>query len=177
MTDLKEFRERAAGFFKDAQEKSEAGLYQQLGALFSTYEDRFREQAQKVSREKILTVIPRIESGGDISDEERTLVEMWIVGDAEYFVERKNSYPVLTGELKRIMDEVDNLSDQDPGIEGLTRLHALLEEGTRIIYAIAFFLEKKERIANFRAAIARLGADEREYLSGILKDKAKSVEF
>ena len=53
----------------------------------------------------------------------------------------------------------------------------MLEDGKRVMYDIAFFLEKKEREAKFTEAILELDKEEKDLLAKLLKSKLASKEF
>lgn len=177
MADLKDFREKMEAFFKEASEASDAGGYQKLGAAFSTYEGRLREDIQEMTRDELGKIIRKLEAAETISDAERAVVELWIIGDAKHFLKMENRFKANMEELKSLQAEIVSLCGQQPSVETLSALRAILEYGARLNYALAFFLEKKERIGNFQKAMTVLGPEQRESLIDILKSKSKSKEL
>jgi len=67
--------------------------------------------------------------------------------------------------------------ESNPDFETASHLRAILEDGKRVIYDIAFYLEKKERIANFEESTLELDKEEKDLLVKLLKNKLASKEF
>lgn len=96
-----------------------------------------------------------------MTKEELKFIKLWVVGDAEYYVKLENNFNDWLLELKRIVDEIAKINDPEPNFETASHLRAILEDGKRVIYDIAYFLKKKERIANFEEASLELDREER----------------
>lgn len=99
------------------------------------------------------------------------------MGDAEYYLKLENNFNDWLLELKRIIGEINKMRDLEPNIENASHLRALLEDGKRVIFDIAFFLEKKERIRNFEEATLEIDREERDLLMKLLRSKLVSREF
>lgn len=176
MADLKDFKAKMDDFFKEAFEKADAGSFQKLAAVFSTYEGRFREDIQDMTRAEISRIIRKLQSEESLTDEERSVIELWIVGDARSFVKLEHKFKTNMEELKALQIEINRLCFSAADLETVSCLRAILEYGARLNYALASFLEKKERLDNFQQAMSTLDLDQREQLIDILKSKSATRE-
>jgi hypothetical protein len=163
--------------FNDAEKNKNSSSYQKLATIFSEYEIQLREYIQEITQGKIKSIIQKLESQKEISPEELGFIKLWIVGDAAYYVRLENNFGDWLVEVKRIAGEINKVKAAEPSFEEACRLRAMLEDGKRVIYDIAFFLEKKEREAKFTEATLELDREEKDLLAKLLKDKLASKEF
>jgi hypothetical protein len=177
MADFRDLYARINDSFYDSDRKGDAISYNKLAMIFSEANNQLREHIQDISREEIRKIIQRLEEGEKITTEELKLIRLWIVGDAEYYVEVENNFSDWLSELKRIVDEVNRINEAEPSLETASHLKAMLEDGKRVIYDIIFFLERKERIENFENATRELDKDERDLFIGLLRSKLTSEKL
>jgi hypothetical protein len=177
MLDLREIATRLNRSFNDAEKAGDAASYQRVAAIFSDYEVQLREDVQEMTKGEINKIIQKLETGEKTTKEDLEFIKLWIVGDAEYYVKMENNFNDWLLELKRIIGEINKIKESQPNLETASRLRAILEDGKRVIYDIAFFLEKKERIANFEEATLEIEGEERSLLINLLRNKLKSKEF
>jgi hypothetical protein len=177
MADFGDLYARISRSFNDAERTGNAESYQRVAAIFSDLEVQLREYIQDITKGEINKIIQNLETGKEITKEELGFIKLWIVGDAEYYVKLENNFNDWLSELKRIVNEINRINDTRPGFETASHLRAILEDGKRVSYDIAFFLEKKERIANFEEATLEIDSEERGLLIDLLKNKLASKEF
>lgn len=177
MSDIKELSTRINRSFNDAEKAKDAASYQRVAAIFSELEVQLREYIQDITKDEINKIIQKLETGKEITKEELKFIKLWIVGDAEYYVKLENNFNDWLSELKRIVNEINKINDSKLDFETASHLRAILEDGKRVIYDIAFFLEKKERIANFEESTLELDKEERDLLVKLLSKKLTSKEF
>ncbi|MCX7661572.1 MAG: hypothetical protein N2Z79_02670 [Candidatus Omnitrophica bacterium] len=177
MLDIKELSTRINRSFVDAEKTEDSGSYQRLATIFSEFEARLREYIQHNTKDEIMRIIQKLEIEGEITKEELRFIKLWIVGDAEYYIKLENNFNEWLLEVKRIIDEINKISNQKLDLEAALSLRALIEDGKRVIYDIAFYLEKKERIKNFEEAVLELDKEEKDMLVRLIKHKLISPEF
>lgn len=177
MVDFKELNTRIERSFNDATKANDASSYQALAAIFSDTEVQLREHIQDITKGEINRIIQKLEKGGEISPEEIKFIKLWIVGDADYYIKLENNFNDWLSELKRIIGVINNLKESNPDFETASHLRAILEDGKRVICDIAFYLEQKERIANFEESTLELDKEEKDLLVKLLKNKLASKEF
>ncbi len=177
MVNFSNLSERIDKSFSKAERMTDSASYQQIGVIFSNAEAQVREYIQDITKEEIKRIFGKLKSGREITPEELKFIKLWIVGDAEYYVKLENNFNDWLLELKRIIGEINKMKDLEPNVENASHLKALLEDGKRVIFDIAFFLEKKERIRNFEEATLEIDREERDLLIKLLKGKLVSGEF
>lgn len=177
MADFKELSVRVERSFNDAMKANDAGSYQRLAAIFSDAGIQLREYIQDITKDEINRIIQKLDTGGEINVEEIKFIKLWIVGDAGYYIKLENNFNDWILELKKITNEISKIKESKPDFETASHLRAVLEDGKRVIYDIAFYLEKKERIANFEESTLELDREERGLLINLLKTKLASKEF
>lgn len=177
MPDLKALSARVSSSFNDAQKAADSASYQRLAAVLSESGEQLREHIQDITGEQISKIIRKLEAGSQIAKDELAFVRLWVVGDAQYYLKLENNFQDWLSELGRIMNEVDRINNPEPDLETASRLRALLEDGKRVVYDIAFYLEKKERIANFEESTLELDKQEKDLLVKLLRAKSASKEF
>lgn len=163
--------------YNAAEKNNDAASYQRLASAVSEYEIQLREYIQDITKGDISRIIQKLESQKEISAEELKFIKLWIVGDAEYYTRLENNFSDWLAEVKRIIGEINKINTAEPDFEAASRLRAMLEDGKRVIYDIAFFLEKKEREAKFTEASLELDKEEKDLLAKLLKSKLTSKEF
>lgn len=177
MSDIKELSTRINRSFNDAERAGNAESYQRVASVFSDLEVQLREYIQDITKDEINKIIRNLETGKEITKEELKFIKLWIVGDAEYYVKLENNLNDWLSELKRIVNEINKINDSKPDFETASHLRAIVEDGKRVIYDIAFYLEKKGRIANFEEATLEIDREERGLLIKLLRNKLTSSEF
>lgn len=177
MADFNDLYTRINRSFNDTEKAGDAASYQRLANILSESEVQLREYIQDITKEDANKIIQKLESGKEITTEELKFIKLWIVGDAEYYIKMENNFNDWILEIKRIVSEVNKINESQPNFETASHLRAMLEDGKRVIYDIAFFLEKKERIANFEEATLEIDREERGLLVDLLKNKLTSSEF
>jgi hypothetical protein len=79
-------------------------------------------------------------------------LELLIVGDAECFVKYEADLDRWKGEVGQLIAEIGKLQSPPLDVDGLLHLRALCQELRRVVPAIVYYLEQKERAAKFQQA-------------------------
>ncbi len=177
MADFSGLSSQISRSFYDAEQAGDASSYQKAAALFSESEKALREYIQEKTKGEIFKVIQKLQKGTQLNRDEVDGLKLWIVGDADYYTKMENNFNDWVSELKRIVGEIGKIEASQPSVEAASRLRALLEDGTRVIYDITFFLEKKERVVRFEESTKALESEERDLLVKILSSKLVNKEF
>jgi len=162
--------------FKDANKSNSEESFEKLADIFSSVEVSLRKTIQDLSNADINKAIKDLESGTNLSPQDLQSIRLWIVGDADYYVKREDDYKDSVLELNKIIEQINLLKGADVDIENSARLRAILEDGSRVIYNIAFYLEKKERLQKFETAIPTLDDEGRKLLISVLQDELASKD-
>ena len=161
----------------NAREKMSEGAFQQAGSALSQAKNIVREEAQQKSSPEIKKILKKLQSGAHLSAEEIALIKAWIVGDAAEYTKMENNFQDWISEYERLQKTLAVYEDKNCSFEELLTLHGILEDATRVSYDIANFLENKERIRKFEAAVGDgIDEHERDVLVNILIGKLQSPD-
>lgn len=150
-----------------------------LVSSFSNLEGQLREYVQEITKKQILAIINKLRSSESLSEDELKYVELWVVGDAEYYTKLENNFKDWIDEFNRIINEVKKITEKESALdlEVCNRLRALSKDAVRNISDINYFIEQRERIAKFKESIAKIDEEERETLIEVLVSKLNSDNF
>ncbi len=161
-----------------ALEQASDGAFQQAAAVLSQNREDLREIMQEKTAGKIAEILGKLAANGQLSAEEAALTRMWIVGDAESYINAENDLNGWLEEYKRLAGVLRGFEGRDCSEQDAMKLSGILEDAIRTSYDIANFLEKKDRIAKFDRALSDgVDDDEREILVRVLNGKLRSAEY
>jgi hypothetical protein len=161
------------GTFKDRGNPGQAWA---LSTSLSDLETALREDMQARTKPQIDEIINKLKTNQALTTEDLQNMKLWIVGDSEHYARLENNYQDWMEELQRLMTELQN-AEVNNDIESGSRLRALLLDAIRVLGDIVFFLEQKERVANFDDSTREIDDSERDLLISILEGKARSTRF
>jgi hypothetical protein len=162
---------------KNVDESTEEGYYNKITAPLVALEDYLREQMQAVTSEQISIIINKLKSDAEISDSDLALIRLWLVGDAESYVQIENDYYGWLQELNRLFEVIEQLSGQELSLENMYKLSGASRDAIRVMGDIIFFKQQQERISNFENASKKLDSDSKLAVAKILKQKLDSDEM
>jgi len=162
--------------FGDTEGKPDEGSYHKLLALMNDLEGHLREHIQDTTQDEIKKLLKKLQSGEELTRDELQSMKLWIVGDAAHYTRMENNFEDWTGELKRLMDEINRRKSPSPDLEAAVELRALLQDGIRLLPNLIYFLQEKSRINKFHVAAYELDRKERAFLIELLKEKMASKE-
>lgn len=162
--------------FEDAEGRSAEGAYHKLLAVLTDLEGHLREYIQDTTQDEIRKVLNKLQHGEELTRAELQSMKLWIVGDAAHYTRMENNFDDWTGELKRLMDEINRRKSPSPDLEAAVELRALLQDGIRLLPNLIYFLQEKSRINKFHVAAYELDRKERAFLIELLKEKMASKE-
>jgi hypothetical protein len=139
--------------------------------------DKVREELQAATTEEVAKILQKLAHQELLTPEERNLVELWIVGDAEGYTEMENNFAEWQEEFRRLSGVLESYAGQSASPQTLVEVHGALEDAIRHAADISYFLEKKDRVERFRSAINNLTPDDTRFLAGMLKSMMLSPEM
>jgi hypothetical protein len=117
-----------------------------------------------------------LESGTPLAAAEQDMLQLFMVGDAKYYVKYENDVENWQNEVKRLVEEMKRL--QAGGLtelDSLMHLRALCYEAMRILPDLAFYFGEKERARKFDEAVrGAIDRDTRRFLANLIKDMLAS---
>jgi len=147
-----------------------------LGA-FSSLEKTLREYIQEITQDKIIAIIDKLKIKEVLTREELGYVELWIVGDAEYYTRLKINFGQRLREVRRNLEDVKGYDGTKLDLEASNMLRAVLKDGVRNLSDLDYFIREEERVGHFKKSIQQLDDDARDMLIEILEGKLESEEF
>jgi len=148
------------------------GDYENLDLRLREVEAAAREALHAELHGDYQVVIKKLESGEPLTPADREVIELIIVGDAEYYLKYENDYNHWVAELQRLMAELKQvrtggLADRD----ALLRVQAFCRDGRGVLPDLTFYLRERERIERFCAnKLDELNPELRQALADILKE-------
>ena len=139
--------------------------------------NRVREELQAATAEDVAKILKKLANRELLTPEERNLVELWIVGDAEGYTKMENNFGQWQEELRRLGGVLESYAGQASSPQTLVEVHGVLEDAIRLTADISYFLEKKERVERFQSAINNLTPEDAKFLASMLKSMMSSAEM
>jgi len=132
--------------------------YGALGDQLEELEGQAREAFQ--SRMDFASLLPKLKSGRPLTPADLKTLELLIVGDAEYFLKYETEFNRWKTEIQQLVGEISKLQSgveskeksNDLDVDALMHLRALCDEVRRILPAVVYYLDQKERASKFQQA-------------------------
>lgn len=109
-------------------------------------------QAAFHSKMDLASLLPKLKAAKPLTPADLKALELLIVGDAEYFLKYETDFDRWKNEVAQLMAEIAKLQSPDLDVDGLMHLRALCGEVRRVLPAVVYYLDQKERTAKFREA-------------------------
>jgi len=151
--------------------------FTRVGSVLAQLQGKVREEIQAATAEKITGIIQKLENQENLSLEEKELVGVWLVGDAEGYTKMEDDFEEWRQEFRRLSRVLETYQGRDPSPRTLVELYGVLEDAVRVIADISYFLEKRERVERFHAAINNVSPEDGKFLASMLKAKLNSEEM
>ena len=148
-----------------------------LLASFSSLEKTLREYIQELTQDRITVIIDKLRRKEVLTREELGCIELWIVGDAEYYTRLKLNFGQRLRELRRNLDDVKGYDGTSLDLEACNMLRAILKDGVRNLSDLDYFIREEERVGHFKKSIQQLDDESRDMLIEILEGKLESEKF
>jgi ribosome biogenesis SPOUT family RNA methylase Rps3 len=166
-----------ARIIASAASSPSADQLSQAGMELVKARNKIREELQNLTIGAMKPIISKLKKNEPLSPEEKDLVEMWIVGDAEGYTQTENDYRAWLEEFQRLGRVLGDQATVPSALPEMLKLYGSLEDAVRLAADLQFFLEEKERVGRFQQAIQNLSASEAEMLANILQEKLTSPEM
>jgi hypothetical protein len=138
---------------RSAQAETSDG-YGALGDQIEELEGAAREAFQ--SKMDFASLLPKLKAGKPLTPADLKTLELLIVGDAEYFLKYETEFDHWKSEIQHLVGEISKLQSglqsNAMDVDGLMHLRALCGEVRRVLPAVVYYLDQKERAAKFQQA-------------------------
>lgn len=161
----------------EAVSSASAGKFSQAGIELVDTRNQIREELQELTASAMQPIIKKLQDNEPLSLEEKNLIRLWIVGDAEAYNKMENDFRQWLEDFKRLGEVIGNQANLPASLPEMLNLYGSFEDAVRLAADIQFFLEEKERIGRFELAIQNLSEADAELLANILQEKLRSPEM
>jgi hypothetical protein len=124
--------------------------YGALGDQVEELEGQAREAFQ--SRMDFASLLPKLKAGKPLTPADLKTLELLIVGDAEYFLKYETEFDHWKSEIQQLVGEISKLQSSDSDVDGLMHLRAVCGEVRRVLPAVVYYLDQRERASKFQQA-------------------------
>jgi hypothetical protein len=147
--------------------------YGALGDQVEELEAQAREAFQ--SKMDFASLLPKLKAGKSLTPADLKTLELLIVGDAEYFLKYETELDHWKSEIEQLVGEISKLQSLDLDVDGLMHLRALCAEVRRVLPAVVYYLDQKERTTKFQQATqGPIDAEGYRVLAEIVDEMASS---
>jgi len=150
--------------------------YETLDLQVRELEAQAREAFQAKLGDHFWPVVEKLENGAPLAAAEQDMLQLFMVGDAKYYVKYENDVENWKNEVKRLVEEMRRLQASGlTEVDSLMHLRALCREAMRILPDLAFYFGEKERARKFEEAIrGAIDRDTRRLLANLIKEMLAS---
>ncbi len=163
--------------YQKALKMNDNASYSQLSINIADAEANIREYIQGITKNEIQTIVNKLRNNEQLTKFEIDYIRLWLVSDAEHYIQAENDFENWQNESKRLMDQINALQNSDLNFVEASKLRALLLDLTRTASDINFYLQQKERVEKFNESTKELDSEESELLINLLTSKMKSPNF
>lgn len=174
MASIQETIAKIKSQYESATNNPSTTQYWNLSSTLDELEGGLREHMQATTKDQITQIINSLETSQNLSPDDVELIKLWLVGDADYYLQMENNYNDWLVELKRLIGEYEKIDEENLDITKASKLRAEALDGVRVLGDIVFFLKQKERVKNFESSVEEIDPQERRFIIDILKGKIKS---
>ncbi len=153
-----------------------AAAYSNAATELVKSKDRVRQAIEQATASALAAIIPKLDHNQPLTEAEKQIVKLWVVGDAEGYLEMENSYNDWLQEYRRLKDVIAGCETQAGSIDELVEIHGVLEDAIKVADAMAHYLDDKERVTRFENALNNLNAESNKFIANVLKSMLASAE-
>lgn len=150
--------------------------YEALDTSLRRLEAQVREVFQARLGDHFWPIVEKLENGIPLAAAEQDMLQLFVVGDAKYYVKYESDLEAWQHDLDRRVEEMKRL--QAGGLaelDSLMQLRVLCHEALRILPNLAFYYREKERVHKFDEAIrGAIDRDTRRSLANLIKEMLAS---
>ncbi len=159
---------------KAARESETSEDFSRVSLLLNDGLNKIRERIQDITSDDMKDILKKMGKGAALTMKEIECVKLWIIGDAESYIEMENNFDDWVKEFDRLQYDLSSYETRDLSLDELGKAHGVLEDAARVGADIANYLDKKERVEKFSQATLNPSALDTEVLQKILKLKLHS---
>lgn len=177
MSEDKNLLVRISENFQEVTASGSWEAYSKLSGTLDKMDSELRGYAQKLALDEMKAVLQKLKNDEDLVDEDLGKLKSWIVGDAEYYINREQNFDNWSADVQRLVGEIKELWMEHPDHERLLKLRGLARDALSVVANISFYVKQKESVEKFNTATKEIGESERVVLVSLLEQKVSSSSF
>jgi hypothetical protein len=150
------------------------GRLNALSGTLASLDTELREQIQAATAAQVAPLITALQADGPVEPDDLDLIQLWLVGDAEYYLKMENDFPAWIAELNRLIGVLRDLRSEAVTPTTMSRVEATVRDALRVSADIVFYRQQEERVRSFHNAAMDLTRDDKRILAGLLAEKLQS---
>ncbi len=161
---------------KQAQADNTSESFGYVATQLVKSKNDIQQAIEQATAGPIAAIIGKLENNQPLTDAEKQIVELWVVGDAEGYVKMENNFQDWMQEYRRLMDAIAAWESKTGSVQELVEVHGLLEDAIKVADAAAHYLEDRERVARCQDALKNLSAEDNKFIAGLLQSMLSSPD-
>lgn len=175
---MKSVKENLDRIVKRAKSMISSEEIDQLNLLQSFFRD-IEASSREAFQEKVFSqaedISRKLQIGDNLTSQEQKLLELLIIGDADYYIKIENNYEDWMKEYNRLLTEFEKFSRATLDVEKLCQLRAIAQDTLNLLPSIVYYKQAQIRIKKFRAAMhGFLEKEDKIMLASIIKTALES---
>ena len=163
--------------FQEVTNTGSEDAYLQLSGALEKMDSELRGYTQKLAIDEMKAVLLKLKNDEGLQAEDLGKLKSWIVGDAQYYINREKNFENWRADLERFIKEIKELWMEHPDHERLLRLRSLAHDALGAVSNIAFYVKQKDSVDKFNTATQEIGELERVVLVSLLEQKISTSSF
>ena len=152
------------------------GRLHQISLELAKLDDDLREGIQEETSVEMAEIIGKLDDDDEITPEELALIRIWMVSDAEFYVQLENDFHDWISEINRLFSHINSLNQRELTPESMGQISGSIRDALRVIADVVFFRQQEQRIQRFERATRTLDSEDKQHLSRLLRQKFRSSE-
>lgn len=155
-------------FVRSALSTRTAESFEMLERQVNRFDSSIREVQQARRATEARAAIGRLEGHEPLTEADRESIRTLVVGDAEAYIKHKNNLNDWLAELERLSTEMQAMAGRGDD-EVIEDLRGVVKDAVRLLPNIRSYMEEKERLDHFNAALDKLDNSDRQLLAEVLR--------
>ena len=152
------------------------GRLHQISLELAKLDDELREAIQSETSATMAEIIEKLGNDDEISSDEMALIRLWMVSDAEFYVQLENDLKNWISEINRLFSHMHDINQEEIDQEAMGRISGSIRDALRVIADVIYFRQEEQRIQRFERATHTLYSEDKLHLAQLLRQKLRSNE-
>ena len=150
------------------------GKLNQISGELARLDDDLREGIQQATSVEMAKIIRKLEDEDEITPDELALIRIWMVSDAEFYVQLENDFDDWISEINRLFSHIRSVNQGELTYESMGKISGSIRDALRVIADVVYFRQQEQRVQRFERATRTLYSEDKQHLSRLLGQKFRS---